>query len=139
MVIWPRASGVCQKHPSHQINSHRRPPPLMRGKPKPPTSSGDAPRPIYPSTSAPIPKSKPPRWRRMIQSVRSPLNRGSPQSFIKDNAACDVTFLEAVNSAADAFPPLKSVSGGALWIAKTLQVSPFSSEWNDLKTLSLPL
>ena len=70
--------------------------------------------------SAPIPKSKPP----LLQRLRSSLKKKkSPQSFIKGNAAYVVPFLEAVNSAADAFPPLKSVSGGALWIAKTLRVS----------------
>ena len=67
----------------------------------------------------------------MIQPLRSSLKKKkSPQSFIKDNAIYVITFLEAVNSAADAFPPLKSVSGGALWIAKTLRVSSFSNSYS---------
>jgi hypothetical protein len=43
-------------------------------------------------------------------------------SFVKKGADYAVPTLEAITMAADVFPPLKSAAGGALWIARTLQV-----------------
>jgi hypothetical protein len=63
----------------------------------------------------------------MVQSVRSAIGKKSLQSLVENGAAFVVPVLEAVDSAADVFPPLKSAAGGALWIAKALQVGARSS------------
>jgi hypothetical protein len=66
--------------------------------------------------------------RAIFQSVCSRIKKESLQSIITNNHTNYVVpAIEAVYSAADVFPPLKSAAGGALWIARALQVRALSS------------
>ena len=65
------------------------------------------------SARVPKAKSKPSRLRSMFRFI---------PSFVKKGAHYAVSTLEAITMAADVFPPLKSAAGGALLIARMLQV-----------------
>jgi len=70
----------------------------------------------------------------MLHNARSHIKKEPTRSIIKGSATYAVPILEAVHSAADAFPPLKSAAGGALWIAKALQ--EFKSSGKDEKAFA---
>lgn len=72
-------------------------------------------------TQTPKPQTKPPRLR-MFESLRLHIKKKCFRLFIKNSAIYIVPILEAVHGAADVFPPLKSAAGGALTIARALQV-----------------
>lgn len=67
----------------------------------------------------------------MLRNARSHIKKEPARSIIKDSATYVVPVLEAVHSAADVFPPLKSAAGGALWIAQLLE--DFKSSGKDEK------
>ena len=62
-----------------------------------------------------------------------PIKKKYFQPFNKNgNATYVVPILEAVYSAADVLPALKSVAGGALWIARVVQVGTLSSAYTPI-------
>ncbi|KAF8308604.1 hypothetical protein DL93DRAFT_2086637 [Clavulina sp. PMI_390] len=79
----------------------------------------DPPTPLISPPGLPTPAEEPP-----MQLDAGEDGNASKSSRGKGLSGMFIATLNAVNSAADAFPPLKSASGGALWIANTVRVSP---------------